>query len=384
MTAPTANATIELCDGAFNKLHELETGELTAVTRLNEPGEWRVDFQLDEVPRETLLGVATVLVRDESRVMFAGYRFGTGGGLAGLGGIEMRISNDGRRGSVEGLDTWYWLTSRLVFPDPAAEEPWSVEADVRSGMGGTVLAGFVEDNVGPSALTDRQFAGLTVAAAAVGAIGEWSGRLEPLAELATRIAKESGIVVYPTLTNIAERLPIVRIRAASDRSAEMVVADIADLADAEARVVNATATWVLAAGSGEGAARMFRSSDGGFSGINRREMLVEAANSTTSNELYQVANATRVENSFALYVSGRTNALAAEQYRYLTDYELGDLVTVQVSGLRFVVPITAIELAVTPGRVVETPVLGTYTPNRLKGMQEAILLLERRNDTNIA
>ena len=294
--------------------------------RRNEPGEWRVECHLREIDPDVLMAVNAVLVRDERRVIFAGYR---AAGDSGQGGTLREIDAAGRRATIEGVDCWEWFRSRAVLPDPTVDIGWPVATDLRTGQGGTVIEQFIEANAGVSALPDRQIPGLTVQAAAVGTNGEWSGRHQRLDELVGRIALESNVVVEPTVTNDLE--PIVYIREASDRTAEVVLSDLADLAEAEQRDVPAAATWVLAAGSGTGASRMFRSAGGG-SGISRKEVVVENTNATTSNELHQFAEAKRREAGFALYVSGRTSEQAAESYEYLTDYRLGDLVTVQVKG----------------------------------------------------
>lgn len=369
---------VELGDINFGKLHEVRTGEFSAVTRRNEPGQWQLDMHLDECPPDKLMQVNTVVVRDERRVLFAGYRKA---GDGGQGGTMRQIDKSGRRVSIEGIDCWFWLKSRLVFPDPATDEPWGTVADVRSGVGATVAAAYINANAGSTALLDRRIPGLTVATSPVGKTGEWSGRLQPLSDLITRIATEAEIVVEPTLT--WDLAPVVNIRDETNRTNEMVVTDLADLADVEQRDVPAASTWVLAAGQGSGVARVFRSAGGG-AGVNRIETLTEQSNATTTTELFQIAEATRRQDGFAFYVSGNTSEQAAEQYRYLVDYQLGDLVSVQVSGIRFPVPITAVNLSVTSQRTKQTPVLGTFTPDRLRGMRKDILNLSERFNTNIA
>ena len=128
---------------------------------------------------------------------------------------------------------------------------------------------------------------------------------------------------------------------------------------------------------------MFRSA-GTASGINRLEQVSEQINATTSNELYQIAEANRRAAGFAFFVSGRTSEQAAEQYRYIDDYQLGDMVSVQVYDYRFRVPISAVNISWAADRVVETPVLGTYTPNLLRGMRKDVLGLADRFNRNIA
>lgn len=372
--------TVEFCDNNFTKLWELESGTFTGVVRRNEPGEWSVDMHLDEVPPDVLSTIQTIRVRDESRVIFAGWSRADGNGG---GGTSRTIDAAGRRCRIDGVDCWYWLKSRVVFPVPSTNEPWATAADVRAGVGGDVIRQFIEANTGVSALAERMVPGLVVIGGSVGTSGEWSGRLQSLSDLVGRIASESGVVVEPTLS--ADLVPTVYVRDESDRTATVVIADIADLAEAESQATHSRSTWVLGAGSGVGASRMFRSYDNtGGTGVSRIEKVVENTTATTSNELYQYAQATAREDGWAIYVNGRLNEVAAEHYQYLTDYRLGDLISLQVSGFRFSVPIAAVEISVTPERTVETPVLGTYSPDRLRAIDKRLLGLNERLDTNIA
>lgn len=370
--------TIDLCDNSFSRLWEVGTGTFEGVLRANEPGEWRLETHLDEIPPDVLMQVEAIMVRDAHRILFCGYRQPVSDSA---GGTARRLDDRGRRVSIEGMDCWIWMTSRVVFPDPDTEEPWAVATDARDGVGGTKLAEYLMKNIGSTALTDRRIPDLEVMSEAVGASGRWSGRLQRLSDLAKRIADESGLVVEPRIT--IHRVPQVHVREASDRSAEVVIADIADLAFAEQRDVPARSTWVLAAGSGTGASRMFRTAGGG-TGFARRERVVEATSVTTSNELHQIAEANRRNDGFAFYVTGRLNEHAVEQYQYLEDYELGDIVTVQVRGIRFPVPISAVTIRVSPERTVQTPTLGTYTPNLITAMQRRLLGIDERFGQNIA
>jgi hypothetical protein len=274
-----------------------------------------------------------------------------------------------------------------VFPDPASYEPWSQATDVRSGTGGEVIEAYIEANAGASALPARQFPGLVVQSGVYGTSGVWTGRLQALSEMVRRVATESGLVVEPTLSPTLT--PTVYVREASNRTAEVVIADIADLAEAEERDSPSRSTWVLAAGGGEGASRSFRSADGGGEGLARIEKVVEASNATTLNELFQIAEANRREDGWALHVVGRLNDDAAERYDYQVHYQLGDTVTVQVSGFRRAVPIEAVEITVSPDasgatNVTEVPTLGAYSPNRLRAIDRRILGLTERFDDNIA
>ena len=379
---PTPLAIVELYDITFTtKLHELQTGQFSGTLRRNEPGQWQVETHLDEIPEQILHDVGAVVVRDERRVLFAGYRIALGDGG---GGTVRAINEAGRRVTLEGVDCWHWLNSRVVFPDPGSFEPWAAAAaDIRTGYGGAVIAQYIAANAGPTSLPGRAIDGLTTPTEEqVGAIGEWSGRLQPLSSLIRRIALESGLVVDPLMSPTL--VPTIDVREAADRTLTLVVSDLGDLADIEQRDVPPASTWVLGAGSGEGVDRMFRSAGGG-SGVTRIEKVVEQTNAATDTELFQFAESRRNEDELAFFMAGTLNRNAAESYRYLDDYRLGDLISVQIQGVRFPVPITGVQITVNPEQgLTELPVLGTFTPNRLVKMRQDIDDLAERFDENLA
>src|SRR5690606_30467643 len=68
---------------------------------------------------------------------------------------------------------------------------WAVPHDVRSGQASTVLAGYLADNVGVSALSARRVTGFSVVDTTVGDSSDWSARLQPLDELTRRLCADA-------------------------------------------------------------------------------------------------------------------------------------------------------------------------------------------------
>jgi hypothetical protein len=372
---------VELCDSGFNRLHEVIAGTFTGVIRRNEPGQWLVDVPMEELgdelccPNANLVG--GVRVTRNGQTVFAGWvsRLSSGGGMT------RTVAANERRMTFEGVDAWHPLTTRLIYPDPLTEFPWAASYDVRAGVGSTVAAGFVSDNLGATALPDRVWPDLVIADSTVGNAGSWSGRLQTLSALVGRIADESLMVCRPTVD--AQRRPVIRFQQPKDLTGSLVFSDQGELSDVSVSSSPAASTWVLAAGDGEGTARQFASA-GSPLGAERVERVTEQTNATTTAELAQVAEVIRRDEGVALHVDGQVTALAARVYPFGISYDIGDVVSVQVGGSRFPLPVTSVRVEVNPERAAATPVLGTFTPDRLQGLRRDVLGLADRFNSNIS
>lgn len=366
---------VELRDVNGVKLHEVDAGEFSAVVRRNAPGQWRLRMPLDEFDGAT--GVVSVRVRDARRTIFAGWV----SPLASAGGGITRIVTAEERSLVlEGVDAWWPLMTRLVFPDPATAAPWSQFADVRAGVASTVAAEFIAHNLGADALAERQ-ADIGIIDPIVGGEGTWAGRLLPLAGLVGQVCTESGIVCVPSVDDAGR--PVFRFRQVSDRSNALVLADDDDLASTTWTQVPPRATWVLAAGGGEGTTRAFVSRGSGV-GLGRVEMLTEQSNAETTAQLALLAEAVRRDQSTVVSLDGTVMPSAATRLRFGIDYDVGDALGVQVGGDRVPSPVTAVRIEVSARRQQATPVLGTWSPDRLQGLRRDVLGLAERFQRNIS
>ena len=369
--------TVRLGDSSWNTLHEVDAGEFRGVLRRNAPGPWRVRLPLDEITCSCPIDdVATVRVLNGTRVVFSGWvaRLDSAGG-----GVVRTISADERTLTLEGVDAWYPLTTRLAFPNPATGAPWSTATDDRSGLASTVAANYVLHNVGAPALVDRQWPDLVVSDPAVGPSVSWAARLQPLHRL---VAEICGVDVVCRPVVDIDGQTVVRFALASDRSTSLVLSDEGELSDVQQSIVPPGVTWVLAAGSGTGASRQFAVASSAAAGLDRIEALTEQTNATTA-QLPVAAEAVRRDLSVALSVDGQVTAVASRRYRYAIDYDLGDLLGVVVDRVRYATPVTAVQVEVTPERSVAVPALGTWSNDRLQGMRRDVLGLAERFDRSI-
>lgn len=141
------------------------------------------------------------------------------------------ISTDGRSVTYTGaLDEWE-LQSDVAIPDPASafdagDNLDATVKDTRTGLAGTVLLGFVKDNIGSTAhhdgSIDRRRPYLTVpGAAAIGTAGTWQGEFTSLLELAQSIIASTGITFRIKQRATVDGLELI-IRARADVSDEVI------------------------------------------------------------------------------------------------------------------------------------------------------------------
>lgn len=372
---------VELRDVDGTKLHEVQSGEFAGVVRRNAPGQWRVRVPLDELSLPTALNVRQVLVRDRRRVLFAGWVSPL---PSGGGGVTRSRTDDEQSLVFEGVDAWWPLTARVCWPNPVTGI--GALADVRSGVGSTVAAEYIEHNLGQfaNAQTDiERQAAIIVVDPEIGDEGEWSARWLPLSKMVGRVCDESGIVCAPSIA--VDGRPEFRFVTVTDRTDSLVLVDDDDLASAVWSFTPPRATWVFALGQGEGASRVaalaFPFSGGG---LDRFEFVTEQVNASTPDELRLIANAVLADSAPFVSVDAELSSSIAQRLRYGIDYQLGDKLGVQVDGERYPSPVTAVRFEVTPERSQATPVLGTWSPERLQGLRRDVLGLADRFNNNIA
>lgn len=369
--------TVDLCDDNFRRLHEVSAGSFTGVSRLNQAGRWRVDMLLDEIRFEIIPDVSTVLVRDETSIKYAGIvsrlSESSGGAVRTVSGTERRLV-------FEGADLWGLLAARVVFPDPTTFDMSSQAFDVQAGVASSVAAHFIQVNAGSTALVERRFDGLSVSNPVVGGSATWSGRLQPLDVFVGQICDQGDISCEADLDSQLD--PRFTFREPVDRTNSVVFSDKGDLADFSQSWVPAGASWVLAAGQGEGTSRDFEAA-GTPSGRARVERVTEQSNATTTAQLAAIAEAVRRDGGAVTTIQGAISEQTARQFPANESYRLGDLVGFNIGVDRIPVKVTSITTEVSAARSIQLPVFGVWTPDRLQGLRRDVLGLADRFNTQV-
>ena len=183
---------VEVRNASLQRVGQLTPADLvgfTAVLRFNNVGAWKVTLPVGNAMAEALSEPgAGLIVSTTNGVLLSGPTTS----------VVTNQATDDPNGTYEitGVDDSVLLTERLSYPKPTTADvtAQNVAYDVRTGACETVLKGYVNANIGPSAPTVRQVAGLTVEAdAARGVSVTGQGRFQTLQDLLSGLADVAGL-----------------------------------------------------------------------------------------------------------------------------------------------------------------------------------------------
>lgn len=240
--------------------------------------------------------------------------------------------------AISGATDAIVLGERLAYPTPASADvtAQTSEFDTRTGLASTVLYGFVSANIGPSAPSARQIAGLTLATdTGLGSTITGKARFDNLGQLLTRLAstdrlgfdlKQSGEDIEFSVYQPADRTATVRMDIDNNL-----------LTKSEYTYTSPEATRAIVGGAGAGTSRTFSevstsTSTAAETAWSRRiEVFKDSRSTTDSGELTQAGTeelADKGKTLEAISVSASDDVTMA----FGVDWNLGDKVSVVVGS----------------------------------------------------
>ena len=289
-------------------------------------------------------------------------------GVARFSGYVLSFGADTGDGTANavfaGADDLIVLADRLASPEPGtAAPPYAGSAyDTRSGVCETVVKAYVAVNAGSGAVPARRWAGLSIAPdLARGATVTGNTRWHRLLDVCAELALTGGLglscvnlvfdVVVPT-----DRTTLVEFSAARGSLGRVQFAQEAP-----------GATYVVVGGGGEGTARLFvehANLDALGVGWWRAERFRDARDTSDTVVLAQRATEELHPDIDDTKLGLTVDAIDTPGVRWPTDYQLGDLVTVETPFATTVTRRVAelkISLTAEQGTTV-TPTLGVLRP----------------------
>jgi hypothetical protein len=235
--------------------------------------------------------------------------------------------------SVTGYSDDVVFNRALAHPSPTESfPPYTITADdVRTGVASTVLAGYVNANIGPGAISPRRFPGLTIGTdPIVGATVTGRARYDLLFTLMQtlaiagnvgfRMAQVGGGLEFQTY------LPV-------DRSATVILSEgLGNLQAWEYTSESPETTYVYVGGDGVGTARTIVEVPDSASIITwgRRESFVDNQGTTVTAELTQAGTTYQSQHNEK---TGLTiTPVDINTCVYGVDYALGDRISIQLEG----------------------------------------------------
>ena len=373
---------VDLLDADGVRIGEATAYDLDAVVRALAAGPWVMTTTVAGLALDdgaSIADIAAVRVVDELGVAFTG----TVRPIAGEDNGGVTVEGVGASAAVTfaGSDAgWAALASRRAYPDPSTEAPWATSHDTRTGRASTVVAEFIEANLGSSALPDREWPDLDVVDGLVGIESTWSARLQRLDRLVARICNDAGLVCRPTFA-LDGSLRVV-IVARSDLSARQVLSDQADLSTLTDRSFAATASHVIAAGQGELELRAFEVASSPATGRDRAEHFIDRRNLADTAELATAASSTLAAAAASRVIRAELSAAAAAQMRYRFHYDVGDIVSVEIAGVRHSSSIESVRIQLNATEYRITPQFGEAAPDAWSALVRIIAEFDAVSDEN--
>lgn len=262
-----------------------------------------------------------------------------------------------------GSDDTTFLAERLVHPQPAtATPPYNTsEYDVRTGVCSTVLHAYVDANAGAGALGPRRVVGLTEDAdPGVGNDVTGRGRWQNLLEFLQGLAVAGGGIGF-RVRQVDNELRFQTYQPEDRSTTVRFGPDKGNVSAYSHSSSKPTATYVYAAGGGEGTARTIREGQDSTTIARwgrRVEVLRDRRDTTDTDELDQEIAKQLTEGRGETSMS--IDPIDIEGTTYLVDYDLGDIVTGVVDGTTVITDvIREVKIIIGPtGRIIR-PVIGT-------------------------
>lgn len=383
--------TVEVRDPNFDRVGQVSDFHLPGaqfILRFNNVGAWTLRMPYGD-PLADLLrtpGYGIVLTGPNDDVIMSGPTLAA----------QLEQTPEDIQGvwTITGADDSLLLQERLAYPDPASGDvsAQGFSHDRRSGAAETVIKGFVDANIGPSAPSSRRVNSLLIGAdLARGPSVTNAARFTQLQTLLFGIA-ESATLGYD-IRQIGTDL-VFDIFEPVDRS-DFIRLDVENdlLTSAEYGYVAPQVTRVVVGGQGEAIDRLFieRSSvdseDAETVWGRRIEQFRDARQSVEIDELEQAGDE-RLADTGKTVVSISVTPTDDSQMRYGIDWGLGDVVSLAAGDVETTATVTEVGISVETDGVRVAATLGTPAPfdfetrlvSRVREQEDRISALERNEN----
>lgn len=322
---------------------------LNLVCRFNGVGTWLIDLPADSDMALALTQpqAGIIVVRD---------------GLTLLSGPRLKPyrkwNKDENILTVSGVCDNVWLQRRLALPVVTGPPYSGSEYDVRSGVAETVMRQYVDYNAGPNANTERQVTGLTLAAdGAIGSSITGRARFNVLLEFLQSLAIAGGDLGFK-IAQAGSGLEF-QVYQPTDKTATAVFsAGLGNLEGFEYSEEDAELNYVYCGGGGEGTSRTFAEKGDSTSIIDdgRIEFFKDQRNTTDPTELTQAIDEELAQK--AEKTSLGISPIDTQAVSFMTDYQLGDKVTVIVDDTSIQDVVREVSISITNEGEVIKPLIG--------------------------
>lgn len=309
---------------------------LRTVLRHNQPGSWMLEG-LPAARRSILIPGSGIVVRRDGDVLVSGP-------ISGLRRVRgKKVDTLEVHGPDDLIDVW----SKLAHPVPGSGDYSLDSHDVRDGPAETVIKEFVDVNAGPSALTQRRTAGLTIAldqARGADVIGR--GRNQILGDLLVELALAGGDLGLQVVQADDGTGRVFDVYEPADLTATAIFGiERANVIGFEYDLELGDGNYLVVGGGGEDELRVFVEGGDSESIVRwgrRVERFVDQRQTTDVDELTQKRDEELLNR--ADQEKAKLEVIDTRGLGFGSGYGLGDRVTVLVDGARVEQVIREVEI----------------------------------------
>lgn len=321
---------------------------LTFTERLNGRGTWQLDVGYGTATADVFLATtgSGIVAYWDGATMLSGYATAI-----------RRKNNDVV--TVVGIDDTALLGDRIVEPSPSNLSTTFQAFDVRTGPVSTVLTGFINANLGPTAHPDRRLSGFVMDTdPAIGPTKTVKGRWQRLDELVHTVATGHDIA-YRALQNDSNQI-VGQFRQMTRVTGEVFSTVGYDVIDFEAQESAATATRMITGGDGEGKARLIVRSAMPMKGRFAGRRIEEFSDERSEDDIAVLTERSEERLTDAKeMVALKVTIDGADAF----DYVVGDLAAIEIDGTRENLPVYESKTTIKPDSVTRELTIGDHDRN---------------------
>jgi len=373
-----------LRDPNYNIIAQVEDfAKLTVIARFNDVGSFLLEgADVGDAAQYYAEGYGVVIYRNGVFL------------LSGLfASLDFNGTEDQDLFSGGGLDDNVVIRDALAFPEPFGN--FSSQAyDIRSGAAESIVYQYVDVNLGPGSDPVRRKGGFSLATdLGRGSVVNEQARFENLMDLINGILIKGGDTLgWRVVQTVAGGLQF-QVYECADRSATAIFSrELGNLQTFEYSRDAPTQNHIVCGGSGEDVARVFRQGSDATSIATWNRRIEVFRDRRDTDDILTLDQTIDEELSTGADKTGlKLNPIDTDSVAFKTDYDLGDIVTVEVKGVEIQEKIREIQLTYTPDGaetiepVVSTPgnfnvstTFGALRDARVRELRRALSRLERR------
>lgn len=319
---------VYLRDTDLSRLGELPFTQLDMRLLFSDVSTWTLEMPADvEIAGDIRFGQGIIVERN-NQIILSGP----------ISHIDYRWDSNSNAFNLSGVDDTSVLFDRLAPPVPSGPPYSATDYDVRTGVASTIMRQYVNVNASAGAVAARQVPGLILGTPdpLVGSTVTGRARFDNLLALLQSLAVAAGDLGFRVVQSETTAEIIFQVYQPSDKTESVIFSpQLGNLRAFRYSAQVADVNYVVVGGGGEGTARTFyeQGDADSISYFNRRiEQFRDRRDTSVAGELTQTANEELANG--AARTSLEITPIDTEGLAFVTDYWLGDKVTVVANGAK--------------------------------------------------